>query len=150
MYGKLKRDWTFYNTAASLEFGQYNLLSIFLTLPFINCSEFIFLENYLLSDSHTNRVNLGLTCRFTQNAMRGAMFFAYRGFCLTFVRHFFCQNINNHMNILDPGAVVFYHVTDGDKGELFSPSVMRKREELWSRECHMKWKHEISYIWTTE
>ena len=41
---------------------------------FINCSEFIFYGNYLPTDSNTNTVNLGPTCRSTQNPTRGAIF----------------------------------------------------------------------------
>ena len=67
-----KRDWDFSSTATFLKFGQYNLFPSILTLLFINCSEFIFEVNCLPSDSHTNTVNLGPTCRSTQNATRGA------------------------------------------------------------------------------
>ena len=74
MYRKLKRDIMFSRTAASLKFGQYNLLPSILTLLIINCSEFIFYGNYLPSDSHTNTVNLRQTCQPTQNAMHGAIF----------------------------------------------------------------------------
>ena len=38
---------TLFNTAQSLEFGKYILLASILTLPFINCSEFIFLTKLL-------------------------------------------------------------------------------------------------------
>ena len=69
-----KRDYMFSSTATSLKFGQFNLLPSILTLLFINCSEFIFSGNYLPSDSHTNTVDLGPTCRATQNATSGAIF----------------------------------------------------------------------------
>ena len=62
------------STAASLKFGEYNLLASISTPLLINCLEFILKGNYLPSDSHTNTVNLGSTCHSTQNAARGAIF----------------------------------------------------------------------------
>ena len=69
-----KCDWTFSSTATSFKFCQYNILPIILTFLFINCSEFIFLRDYSPLNSHTNTVNLALTCRSTQNATLGAIF----------------------------------------------------------------------------
>ena len=69
-----KRDRAFSSTTAFLTFGQYNFFPSILTLLFIICSELIFEGNYLPSDSHANKVNLGPTCRSTQNATRGAIF----------------------------------------------------------------------------
>ena len=60
--------------ATSLKFGVYNLLPSIFTLLFIYCSEFIFKESYLPSDSHTNTVNLRPICWSSQNAMPGAIF----------------------------------------------------------------------------
>ena len=58
------------------KFAEYNLLPSTLILLFINinCSEFMFYENYLPSDPHTKRVNLGPAGRSTQNATHGAIF----------------------------------------------------------------------------
>ena len=62
MYGTLKmRLNVFSSTAGSHKCGRYNILPGILTMLFINCSQFIFLGNYLPSDadSHTNTVNSG-------------------------------------------------------------------------------------------
>ena len=84
MYERLKCDWTLSSSATSLKIGKYTLLLSIFTLLFIYCSEFVFKESYLPSDSHTNTVNFRPICQSTQNAARGAIFLriADCGYCL--------------------------------------------------------------------